>query len=128
MKRDCRKAQALKLLPYAVRENLPILGSQQSLGGRAKAVARWSTADCSHAWYITEGSARRDPEGRAVDYMLFGLVIGQGKRLDYFWLSDFVGGGSPTTLAVQRDLHWRPKTLGEIAPEMFKTQEKEVED
>ena len=128
MKRDCHKARALKLLPYAVRENLPILGSQQSLGGEAKAVARWSTADCSHAWYIAEGSARRDQEGRAMDYLLFGLVAGQGKRLDYFWLSDFVSGGGPTGPLVQRDLRWRPKTLEEIAPEMFKTQEKKMED
>jgi hypothetical protein len=124
MKRDCHKAPALKLLPYAIRENLPILGSRQSLGGQAKAVARWSTADSSHGWYITEGSARRDQEGQAVDYLLFGLVVGQGKRLDYFWLSDFVSGGHPTGLLIQRDLHWRPKTLEEIAPKMFKTQEK----
>lgn len=128
MKRCCEKAQALKLLPYAIRENLPILGSQQSMGGKAKAVARWSTADCSHAWYITEGSARRDQEGRAVDYLLFGMVVGQGKQLDYFWLSDLISGGSPTGLVVQRDLRWRPKTLDEIAPEMFNNHKKEVED
>jgi hypothetical protein len=128
MKRDCDKAPALKLLPYAIRENLPILGSQQSLGGQAKVLARWSTADCSRAWYVTEGSARRDQQGRAVDYLLFGMVVGQGKQLDYFWLSDFVRTGSLTNLLVQRDLHWRPKTLKEIAPEMFQTQAKEMEN
>jgi hypothetical protein len=79
-------------------------------------------------WYIAEGSARRDQEGQAVDYLLFGLVAGQGKRLDYFWLSDFVSGGSPTGLLVQRDLHWRPKTLEEIAPEMLNNRQKQVED
>jgi len=128
MNRDCHKAPALKLLPYVIRENLPILGSQQSMGGKAQVLARWFTPDGSHAWYITEGSARRDKEGRAVDYLLFGLVVGQGKRLDYFWLSDLANGGSPTGLVVQRDLHWRPKTLGEIAPEMFNNHKKEVED
>jgi hypothetical protein len=127
MKRDCHKARALKLLLYAIRENLPMLGSQQSLGGRAKAWTRWFTRDGSRQWYITEGSARRDPEGRAVDYLLFGLVVGQGTKLDYFWLSDFADRG-PTGLAVERDLRWRPKTLAEIAPETFKIPDKALED
>jgi len=127
MERDCRKAPALKLLPYTVRENLPILGAQQSLGGQAKAWTRWFTPDSSRQWYITEGSARRNDEGRAVDYLLFGLVVGQGKKLDYFWLSDFADRG-PTRLAVERDLRWQPQTLAEIAPQMFKTGEKELED
>jgi hypothetical protein len=118
----------LKLLPYAIRENLPILGSRRGMGSNAKVLTRWVTPDGSCAWYITEGSARRDPEGRAVDYLLFGLVVGEGKQLDYFWLSDLVAGRGPTGLPVERDPHWRPKTLAEIAPEMFKTQEKEMED
>lgn len=125
MKGDCHKARALKLLPYAIRENLPILGSQQSLGGQAKALTRWATPDGSCEWYVTEAAARRDPEGRAVDYLLFGLVVGQGKQLDYFWLSDFVAGRSPMD-RVERDLRWRPKTLGEIAPEVFETRAKET--
>jgi hypothetical protein len=116
------------LLPYAIRENLPILGSRQHLGGKAKALTKCSTADGSCTWYITEGSARRDPEGKAVDYLLYGLVEGQCRKLDYFWLSDFAVRRSPTGPLVERDRHWRPKTLQEIAPEMFKTNEKNVED
>ena len=127
MERDCHKAPALKLLPYTVRENLPILGAQQSLRGQAKAWTRWFTPDGSREWYITEGSARRNDDGRAVDYLLFGLVVGQGTKLDYFWLSDFADRG-PTDLVVERDLHWRPKALAEIAPEMFKTPDKTLED
>jgi len=126
--RIVRSNRGLKLLPYPVRENLPVLGSQRSKGGQAKALTRWFTPDGSLEWHITEGSARRDQEGRAVDYLLFGLVVGQGKKLDYFWLSDFTTGGGPTGLPVERDLHWRPKTLEEIAPEMFRSQEKEKED
>jgi len=122
------KGRGLKLLRYPIRENLPILGSQQHMGGKAKALARCCTADGSLAWYITEGSARRDKDGKAVDYLLFGLVAGQGRQLDYFWLSDFERVHGPTGLPVERDPHWRPKTLAEIAPEMFKTQEKEMED
>ncbi|MEN6425879.1 MAG: hypothetical protein ABFE13_10985 [Phycisphaerales bacterium] len=128
MMSDCHKARALRLLPYAIRENLPILGSQQSLAGRAKALAKWATIDGSRAWYISEASARRNPEGRAVDYLLYGLVVGQGQQLDYFWLSDFVTGRGPVGRLVERDSRWRPKTLGEIAPEMFETRETELED
>ena len=128
MKRDCHKAPALKLLPYPVRENLPILGSRQGMGGKAKVWTRWFTPDGSRTWYVTEGSARRDPEGRAVDYLLFGLVTGPGRQLDYFWLSDLATACGPRGLPVKRDLHWRPMTLEEIAPEMFKTQGEGLED
>jgi hypothetical protein len=114
------KARGLKLLPYAIRENLPILGSQQHLGGRAKALAKCSTTDGALAWYISEGSARRDTDGNAVDYLLYGLVDGQCRKLDYFWLSDLETLCSPAGLAVVRDAHWQPKMLQEIAPEMFK--------
>lgn len=127
MKRECQKARALKLLPYAIRENLPMLGSQQSLGGRAKAWTRWFTRDGSREWYITEGSARKNDDGRAVDYLLSGLVVGRGTKLDYFWLSDFADRG-PTGLAVERDLRWQPKMLQEIAPELFPIDPKQRED
>jgi hypothetical protein len=113
------KARSLKLLPYAIRENLPILGSEQSKGGQAKAIAKCCTADGKVTWYITEGSARRDTENRAVDYLLYGLVEGQCRKLDYFWLSDLATICSPTGLSVERDSHWRPKSLAEIAPELF---------
>jgi len=126
-KRAVSKSRSLKLLPYEIRENLPILGSQQSKGGKAKVLTRWFTSDGSLAWHITEGSARRDKEGKAVDYLLFGLVEGQGREMNYFWLSDLATVHGPTGLPVARDPHWRPKTLQEIAPEMFKSQEKEQE-
>jgi hypothetical protein len=122
------KARGLKLLPYAIRENLPILGSRQNLGGQAKAIAKCSMADGSRTWFITEGSARRDPDGQAVDYLLYGLAQAERRQLDYFWLSDLVTLRSPTGLPVLRDSRWRPKTLAEIAPEVFKSQKNQPED
>ena len=58
-------------------------------------------------WYVTEF----DPEtGRC-----FGLVEGLEKELGYFDLTELaettVFGGLP---AVERDLYWEPRTLGEI--------------
>ena len=58
-------------------------------------------------WYITE----LDPETG----LCFGLIDGFEKELGYFDLTELaettVFGGVP---AVERDLYWQPKTLGEI--------------
>jgi hypothetical protein len=117
------KSRGLQLLPYPIRENLPILGGQQSKGGRAQIVAKCFTTDGLDAWYITEGSARRSAEGQAVDYLLYGLAEGAGRKLDYFWLSDLATFRSTTGAPVERDSHWRPKSLAQIAPELFQSPE-----
>jgi hypothetical protein len=126
MKRYCGEARALKLLPYPVRENLPILGARQHLRGKAKILAKCVTTNGSHAWYIVEGSARRNADGEAVDYLLYGLVEGQTWKLDYFWLSDLAAFRSPDGLPLVRDCLWTPKLLEGIAPELF-NQEKHDE-
>jgi hypothetical protein len=114
------KARGLRLLPYPIRENLPLLGSERRKGGPAKVLAKCFLADGSRTWYVSEGSARRDTDGQAVDYLLYGLVEEGGcRKLDYFWLSDLATLRSPAGAPVERDAHWRPKGLAEIAPEMF---------
>ncbi len=134
MKKHCQnllyasQAQSLKLLPYPIRENLPILGSQQSKHGQAKVWAKCFTSDGALAWYIAEGSARRTPDGRAVDYLLYGLVEGERRKLDYFWLSDLAAFHDPAGLPVRRDRNWQPKSLAEIAPEMFQIDHQQRED
>ena len=61
-------------------------------------------------WYITEWEAETG--------LCFGLVGGLETELGYFSLDELaeatVFGGVP---AVERDLHWKPKTLGEIRRE-----------
>ena len=58
-------------------------------------------------WYITEWEAETG--------LCFGLVEGFETELGYFDLTELaeatVFGGVP---AVERDLYWKPKTLGEI--------------
>ena len=58
-------------------------------------------------WYVTE----LDPETG----LCFGLVQGYETELGYFDLTELaeatVFGGVP---AVERDLHWKPRTLGAI--------------
>ena len=61
-------------------------------------------------WYITEWEAETG--------LCFGLVEGFETELGYFSLDELaeatVFGGVP---AVERDLYWKPKTLGEIRKE-----------
>ena len=74
-------------------------------------------------WFITEGSPVRNKDEKVVDYILFGLVEGQCKELGYFRLSELESVRGPMGLPIERDLHWKPKTLEEIAPEMFSNNE-----
>jgi hypothetical protein len=113
-----------KLLPCRIRERLPRLGGQDGKGGRAVAYAKCFSADGSFAWYVTEGSPVRDKDNHIVDYALFGLVEGQSKEMGFFMLSELESVRGSRGLPIKRHLHWQPKTLEEIAPEMFKETEK----
>ena len=107
----------MKLLTKAIRKKLPPLYSQEALGGKAVAHVKFFTPDSSPwTWYILEGGPARDPD----DFLFFGLVEGLEKELGYFTLSELEGVRGPLGLRVERDLYWKPKTLKEIAPEMFK--------
>jgi hypothetical protein len=50
-------------------------------------------------------------------------VEGQEKELGYVSLSELEDVRGPMGLPIERDLHWRPKTLEEIAPELFRDNE-----
>ena len=47
------------------------------------------------------------------------MVEGHEKELGYFHLSELERVRGPLGLPIERDMHWRAKTLQEIAPEMF---------
>ena len=49
----------------------------------------------------------------------FGLVDGHERELGYFSLRELEGVRGALGLPIERDLHWRPKTLREIAPDLF---------
>jgi hypothetical protein len=117
------KIRGMKLLPYKIRERLPSLGGQDGKGGKAVAYAKCFSPSSSWSWYITEGSPVRDKNNDVVDYILFGLVDGHEKELGYFHLSELESVNGPMGLPIERDLYWQPKTLEEIAPEMFSDNE-----
>jgi hypothetical protein len=105
-----KRPHRMQLLTKEIRGKLPSLGSQDSKGGKAVAYVKFFTPDSSWTWYATEFDG---------EDLFFGLVEGQEKELGYFSLSELQSARGPMGLAVERDLHWTPKTLAEIAPEMF---------
>jgi hypothetical protein len=102
----------MKLLTNEIRGQLPPLYGQDSMGSDAVAYAKFFTPDSGWSWYATEF----DPaEGK-----FFGLVDGQFKELGYFMLSELESSTGPMGLHIERDLHWKPTKLRDIAPEMFR--------
>jgi hypothetical protein len=108
-----KRPPRMPLLTKEIRGKLPPLGSQDGKGGKAVAWAKFFTPDSGWTWHVIEGQE----DGN--DFMFFGLVEGQEKELGYFRLSELQDARGPMGLPIERDLHWTPKTLAEIAPEMF---------
>ena len=114
------KRRGIKLLTEEIRKELPPLYSQDGKGGKAVVYLKLFTPDSNWTWWPIEGSPITDENGQEVDFQFFGLVDGQFKELGYFNLSELESVRGPMGLPIERDLHWQPKTLEEIAPEMFK--------
>ena len=100
----------MKLLTKEILKKLPPLGGQDGKGGRAVVYVKYFTPDSNWTWWATEFDG---------EDTFFGLVDGQEKELGYFSLSELESAIGPMGLHIERDLHWTPKTLAEIAPEMF---------
>lgn len=95
-----------KLLTKELAAKLPELYSQDDKGEEAVAVVKFFSPYTGWRWYVTEFDG--------VD-TFFGLVEGFETELGYFSLQELesvtVFGGVP---AIERDLHWTPRTLGEL--------------
>ena len=116
--------RGMKLLTQEIRKKLPPSYSQDGKGGKAIAYLKLFTPDSSWTWWVIEGGPITDENGQEVDFQFFGLVDGQFKELGYFNLSELETVRGPMGLPIERDLYWQPKTLEEIAPEMFESTEK----
>jgi hypothetical protein len=104
----------MELLTKGLRQKLPPLCSQDGKGGAMLAHAKFFTPDSSWTWWAAEFDG---------EDLFFGLVEGHVKELGYFRLSELEQVRGPLGLPIERDLHWTPKRLDEIAPELFKTGE-----
>jgi len=114
------KIRGMKLLSKEIREQLPPLYSQDGKGGKAVVYVKYFTPSSSWTWFATEGESVLDESGKEVDFKFFGLVEGHEKELGYFVLSELEEVRGPMGLPIERDLHFKPKMLEEIAPEMFR--------
>ena len=106
-----------KFMTQAIRKQLPPLYAQENLGGKAVAYAKFFTPDSSWTWYATEFDGQDT---------FFGLVDGHDKELGYFSLSELTAARGPYGLAIERDIHWNPTPLDQIAPELFKSPSRET--
>ena len=98
-----------KLMTKEVGETIPALYANENVEDydSVLAPAKLFSPYSNWTWYITEWDAATGE--------CFGLVQGFEEELGYFSLDELaevtVFGGVP---AVERDLYWKPTTLGEI--------------
>ena len=98
-----------KLMTKELGETIPALYANENVDDydAVLAVAKLFSPYNGWTWYITEWEAETG--------LCFGLVEGFETELGYFNLTELaevtVFGGVPP---VERDLYWKPKTLGEI--------------
>jgi hypothetical protein len=103
----------MNIKPDELLSVLPAIGSTDGQGADAVALIKLFTPDSSWTWHITEASGQGD------DVLMFGLVDGHVKELGYVSLNELISVRGPMGLPIERDLYWSPKTLGDIAPELF---------
>lgn len=113
------RIRGMKLLPKEIRRELPPLYAQDGKGSQAVVYLRLFSPDSGWTWHLTEGSPVTDEQGVEEDFRFFGLVDGQCSELGYVLLSELETARGSMGLPIERDLHWQPKTLAQIAPEMF---------
>ena len=101
----------MKLMTQEVRKQLPPLYSQEEKGGKAVAHLKLFSPVGCFTWYATEFDG---------EDTFFGLVEGHEKELGYFSLKELESVRGPLGLGIERDLYWTPKSLDEIAPELFR--------
>jgi len=97
------------LMTRELGDTIPALYANENVKNHDSVVAhaKLFSPYCNWTWYITEWQAETG--------LCFGLVEGFETELGYFHLDELaevtVFGSVP---AVERDLYWKPETLGEI--------------
>jgi hypothetical protein len=101
----------MKLLTKKIESKLPGM-AKGAEGDDAVAHVKFFTPDSNWTWFATE----YDPD----EQMFFGLVIGLETELGYFSLQQLTESRGPLGMAIERDTHYQPKTLGEIRELIFR--------
>lgn len=102
------KPYGRNLLDKGSREKLPPLYANEALGLMAQALVKFFTPDSNWTWYASEFDG---------DDTFFGLVAGFDVELGYFLLSELQSVHGPLGLPVERDLHYKPRTLKDLLAE-----------
>lgn len=95
----------MQLLTKELRAKLPPLYSGEEKGIQALALVKFFTPDSGWTWYASEFDG---------EDTFFGLAVGFEPELGYFSLSELQQVCGALGLPVERDLHYKPKTLGEL--------------
>jgi len=93
------------LLDQETRAKLPKLYEQEKAGLDAQAFVKFFTPDSNWTWYASEFDG---------EDTFFGLVIGFEIELGYFSLSELQDIKGPMGLPIERDLYYKPETLGQL--------------
>jgi hypothetical protein len=93
------------LLDDESREKLPPLYSGEEQGLDALAQVKFFTPTSNWTWYASEFDQ---------DDIFFGLVSGFELEFGYFSLSELQSVKGPLGLPIERDLHFKPKSLREL--------------
>lgn len=99
----------MQLLPEDIRKQLPALYSQEELGLEALARVKFFSPDFSWTWYASEFDGKDT---------FFGLADGFEAELGYFSLAELTQTRGKLGLPIERDLHFKPKTLRELFKEI----------
>lgn len=102
----------MKLLTKEILERFAKVGRQE--GEDAVVIAKFFTPWGKWTFWFTE----YDPETRT----FFGLVQGHETELGYSSLDEIEAVRGPWGLKIERDLHWREKTLAEVRAALEKNQ------
>ncbi len=95
----------MQLLTAEIRGKLPPLYSGEEKGLEALALVKFFTPDSGWTWYASEFDGNDT---------FFGLAVGFESELGYFSLSELLQVRGTLGLPIERDLHFNPKTLGEL--------------
>jgi hypothetical protein len=95
----------MKLLTKEIRKTFPKWMSSDGLGDQAIVRAKFFTPDSNWTWYAIEFDG---------DDTFFGLVQGFETEYGYFTLSELETNRGPLGMPIERDIYFKPCTIGEI--------------
>jgi hypothetical protein len=102
----------MKLMTKELLKKLPDLYSTEEIPLLDKvAVCKFFTPDSNWTWLICEAREEED------DLLMWGLVLGFEQEFGYVSLNELESCHGPLGMKIERDLHFRPRTIRECANE-----------